>query len=603
MPEIRVLPSHVADLIAAGEVVERPASAAKELIENAIDAGASAVTVEIKRGGSDMLRVADDGCGMSPDDARSAFLRHATSKIRDEQDLRAVKTLGFRGEALAALAAVSRVDLLTRQTGALYGTVLTLEAGEPINCSEAGCPVGTTIVARDLFFNVPARQKFLKKDHTEALQVQGAVARAAQSRPDIAFVYINEGREVLRTPGTGKLEDCLHSLWGRDVSAMLAPASGAHMGCELSGFIGRPELTRGNRDYEHFFVNRRPVRSRAVSAALEQAFKHSAGPGRYPVCSLHISAPEDSYDVNVHPSKLEIKFADEKTLFELVYAAVRDALLDNPKRPNWDAPAPFAPPPAPPAPPVVNCSLLTVNSPPPAASPSYAETRLGMARLESPAASLSAAAQLITPVTDAPVFPLPAPAPVLDIGGDYRYIGEALGGYLIAESGDELVLIDKHAAHERMIYDRLKAVDGPPMSQELIAPAVVTLSPGDCAALSEHAQMLEGAGLRAEGFGDGSVAVRALPDGVDVSDAALLLSELAGLLRKQGRLTEDQRRDAALELIACKAAVKVGRRFSELEAMEVARWVMRDKSVWHCPHGRPVAVALTRADLHKRFLR
>ena len=590
MSEIRVLPGHVADLIAAGEVVERPASAAKELIENSVDAGASAITVEAQGGGITLLRVTDDGRGISPEDAKTAFTRHATSKIRSAEDLAAVKTLGFRGEALAALAAVSRIDMLTRESGADFGVSVRAEGGIIHEPERAGCPSGTTIVVRDMFYNTPARHKFLKKDNYESLQIQGAVVRAAQSRPDITFTFIRDGREEIRTPGSGELAACLHSLWGRDAARRLLKVQAEHAGMKLNGCIGNPSLTRGSREMQHFFVNGRPVRSRTMYAAMEEAFRHSAPQGRFPVCSLHLSLPEQLYDVNVHPAKLEVKFADERSVFEIIYAGTRDALNEAPAAGEWKT-AVTAPPSAPPREgndhPAASrhpstgreCSVAPVHG--------YAATRINTVTVESPAAPQTAPVQTAIPGVDG-----------------FRYIGEVLGGFLLAEQGDSLIIIDKHAAHERKLFDELVSrADEAPMAQTLIAPVVAALPPGDCAVILENEELFGRIGFDLGAFGSNSVAVRSVPDGADISDIAALLSEMAEILRRGKRSPWEERRAALLEAVACKAAVKLGGRLSEAEAREAVRWVLTDKNIRSCPHGRPVAAALTRADMNRQFLR
>jgi len=604
MPRIHKLPSHVADLIAAGEVVERPASAAKELIENAIDAGALSVAVEITGGGSVFLRVTDDGCGMSPEDAQRAFLRHATSKISTTEDLTNIKTLGFRGEALAAIAAVARVDLLTREQNAALGTSIRVEGGEIIEVSEAGCPIGTTIIIRELFYNTPARRAFLKKENHESLQIQNAVIRAAQSRPEVAFTFLRDGREDVRTPGNGDLSACLHSLWGRDISAQLVKIEAKHQGGMLCGYIARPSVTRGSREMQYFFINGRPVRSRTMYAGLEEAFRYAVPTGRYPICSLHLTLPEELYDVNVHPAKLEVKFANDRAVFEIVYAGVRDALAGNSEHKRWTSTEPIEAesfrPPQPPNNPthlkadyhsflqgsVVGDDATTTGS--------YAKTRINKLIVELPD-RCPQRAEIVAPYTHE--------QQELEDIDDFRYIGEVLGGFIIVERSSELILIDKHAAHERKLFEKLAASDSPSLSQTLIAPIVVTLAPSECDAIIENEKFINEIGFEMTEFGGATLAIRAVPEGVDISDIAPMLSDMAAILRKGKRAPWEEMRESLLQMIACKAAVKVGRRFSEEEALEVVRWVLRDKSVWHCPHGRPVAVVMTREDISKQFLR
>ncbi|MCL2080945.1 MAG: DNA mismatch repair endonuclease MutL [Oscillospiraceae bacterium] len=622
MPKIRALPPHVADLIAAGEVVERPASAAKELIENAVDAGASSVVVEITGGGSVFLRVTDDGSGMSPEDAQTAFQRHATSKIRTAEDLTRIKTLGFRGEALAAIAAVSRVDLLTREQGSDFGTAVRAEGGAITEASQAGCPLGTTVIIRDLFYNTPARRAFLKKDNYESLQIQNAVVRAAQSRPDIAFSFMRDGREEIRTPGGGSLSACLHSLWGRETASNLIKIETKHLGGALCGYAARPAITRGSREMQYFFVNGRPVRSRSMYAGLEEAFRHAVPSGRHPVCSLHLTISEELYDVNVHPAKLEVKFANERAVYEIINRGVSDALSENPEHKRWTintgtSPAPPVGRDAPDSPPADGGEKYNAVPPPfvkgvPPADggfPSYAKTRANTLTVEQP--STPPAAPPPYPVgRDAPGAPSPAGPGVfppaqqtLPPAQDFRYIGEALGGFLIVERDDALILIDKHAAHERKLFEQLAASSGPPLSQILIAPAVITLAPPECAVILENEGIVAEIGFEISEFGGASLAVRALPEGVDVSEAAPMLSEIAAILRRGKRAPWEEIRESLLEMIACKSAVKIGRRLSEEEALEVVRWVLKDNNIFHCPHGRPVAVVMTKEDIYKQFLR
>ncbi|MCL1820315.1 MAG: DNA mismatch repair endonuclease MutL [Oscillospiraceae bacterium] len=602
MPKINKLPPYVADLIAAGEVVERPASAAKELIENAIDAGAAAVTVEIQGGGSVYLRVTDDGCGMSQEDAQKAFQRHATSKISVAEDLTRIKTLGFRGEALAAISAVSRIDLLTREQNNEFGTSVHSEGGEIQEVSQAGCPLGTTIIIRDLFFNTPARKAFLKKENYEALQIQSAVIRAAQSHPEISFTLLRDGREEIRTSGNGDLLACLHNLWGKDIAAQLVEIKSKHAGGTLIGYAARPSVTRGSREMQYFFVNGRPVRSRTMSAGLEEAFRYAVPNGRFPICSLHLTLPEELFDVNVHPAKLEVKFSAERAIFEIVYGGVRDALSGNPEHKRWNEPAAkhkaedaqITPPQEPQQ---ILPSLLeekAVNKIEDTSS--YAKSRMNKLVVESPPEQVN----VITPIGDKPDV-----SQQQTISGveDFRYIGEVLGGYLIIEKDDNIILIDKHAAHERRIFEKLTATVGTPASQILLSPIIATLAPSESAIIIENENVLSNIGYEVSSFGGAALAIRAIPEGIDTSDAVAMLSEIAEALKKGKRTQCLELRGTLLEMIACKAAVKVGKRFSENEAIEVARWVLSDRDIWHCPHGRPIAVVMTRGDIEKQFLR
>ena len=608
MDKIQVLSPHVADLIAAGEVVERPASAVKELIENAIDAGASAVTVESAGGGVRLLRVTDNGCGISPDDAERAFLRHATSKIRSAEDLSAVATLGFRGEALAAVAAVSRIQLLTRLRGVPLGLTLRLEGGRVTERREAGCPEGTTIVVRDLFHNTPARQKFLKKDATETAHIQAVCQRAALSHPEISFQYIRDGRQAFLTPGDGLLRTCLYSLLGPTFVAGLCEVDYTQGDVRVWGFVSRPEAAQGSRNAQHILVAGRPVRSRTVTAALEAAYKNALTSGRYPACVLHIELPPVDCDVNVHPAKSEVKFARDRMVFDTVCFAVKSA-LESLDRPGWEHVVPQPPREAfstgrgqaeSPA----GESAAQMQMPPPRTFTAYSELSGGEPQpIHEAVLAYDAGVRPAVPV-EQPVAEARAkesePPPFEQ---DWRYIGEVLGGYLLAETGDGLAMIDKHAAHERILFNRLKASAAHPMAQALIAPLTVSLPPVEASLLLEHATLLSGMGFSVEGFGGETLVVRETPADVDTGDIPALLGEIAARLREGRRDPEPQIFDDVLHMVACKAAVKVGRNAHPEEGLNLVRMVLEDPSLRHCPHGRPVCVILSRGDIERQFKR
>ncbi len=626
MPKIQSLDPHVADLIAAGEVVERPASAAKELVENAIDAGATVITVECGGGGVRLLRVTDNGCGMASDDAEMAFLRHATSKIRTAEDLQAIYTLGFRGEALAALASVARVQLITRERGAALGLSLRLEAGQIVARDEAGCPEGTTIVVRDLFYNTPARQKFLKKDTTESAHVQFICQRAALSRPDISFQFIKDGKQIFLTPGDSLLRSCLFALFGRLFVEGLCPIDYTHQDIAVTGFVSRPEASQGTRQSQHVFVGGRPVYARIVTAALEEAFKNALQTGRHPVCVMCVNLPPAAYDVNVHPAKSEVKFARERDVFDAVYFAVKSALeaLDRPVWRSETAQAPRAAFHGTARPQANGFSSMTAAqfrahnvpeaAPPlPLSSPAADVSRVTANRFVSRDAELKGASPL--PVREAvlaynaPVSPeaVPSPAlqtmPTLASVRGWRYIGEALGGFLLVELPDELVMIDKHAAHERILFNRLKASLHTPMAQVLMTPLVVSLPPADVVLLLEQVSLLAGMGFSVEEFGDGVIALREAPSDVDMEDLPVLLGEISTRLREGRRDPAPQMQDDLLHLVACKAAIKLGRMSQRQEAESLVALVMDDPEVRHCPHGRPVTLSLSRSNIERQFKR
>ena len=630
MPDIQCLPRHVADLIAAGEGVERPASGAKELLENALDAGATAIVAEVQRGGLTYLRITDNGCGIAPQQLPTAFLRHATSKLRTAADLAAIGTLGFRGEALAAISAVSRVDIFTRQTGAPAGASLHLEGGVPGQVEETGCPEGTTICVRDLFYNTPARMKFMKKDSAEGAAVSGIVQHLALSHPEVSFKLLRDGAEVLHTPGDGKLLSAVYAAMGRDFALGLEEVRGCGGDVQVSGYVTRPLNGHGTRGRQLFFVNGRFVKSQLLSAALEEAYRNRLLKGKFPGCVLHLTLPEDRVDVNVHPAKTVVKFVSDKTAFDAVYYTVMDALdaAARPKAPEKEE-KPFyrtmtaqefrqqqKPEPekrplgsytARPAAPVSR----------PAAQPEERPAQTMAVRDVAPEAGKPFAAPTGRPGVSYHITPpAPKPEPVREPVQEtvslpeqvtmeppreapWRIAGEVLRTYIICEDEQENVwLIDKHAAHERVRFDALKAAAEPIMSQTLLEPMAVELSPEDCAAVLEQLPLLERYGFRCEDFG-GAVLVRGVPAGVD--DPTGALEELAEDLRLN-RADPDAARDSLLQTMACKSAIKAG---MHTDPAELRRLVDRVQSgeIQYCPHGRPVAVRLSKYQVEKMFKR
>ena len=637
MPEIQILPSHVADLIAAGEVVERPASAVKELVENAVDAGASKVVVEVSHGGMTFLRVTDDGRGIPAEQLPRAFLRHATSKLRTEYDLEAIGTLGFRGEALAAISAVSRMQVLSRTEQTPMGASLALEGGIPGQVEEAGCPLGTTMVVRDLFYNTPARLKFMKKDAAEGAAVLAAVQRLALSHPEVSFQFIRDGKQELLTPGDGKLESAVYAVLGRELALGLRPVQASGEEMSVSGFVSMPACCRNSRNWQFFFVNGRFIKSRLMMAALEEAYANQRMVGKFPACVLHLRTKLNAVDVNVHPAKTEVKFGAERQVFSAVYHAVLSALeadrsrpaavLDRPARhdtvtPNQTA---FIPPAPAVHPPVVQVHDSTYRPAPKAEPPRYtAPARPEPAPVRRPtiapvvsapqpkpipqvAAPAPAPAQPVPQIKAEPVaapspIPMPSePAPSMPEIAPWRVAGEVLNTYIIVEQGDRVLFIDKHAAHERMNFDRMKAAGYTPMSQTLLVPAVCRLDPREEAALVEQLPLLEEFGFQAEDL-NGALIVRQAPDYLDVEDIPGTLSELAGKLLAGGRPDPAAARDELLHTMACKAAIKGGWKTSVSELERVAQAVMSGQ-VKYCPHGRPVAIELTKKELERQFKR
>lgn len=644
MPDIQILSPHLADLIAAGEVVERPASVVKELVENAFDAGARTVTVELRGGGATYLRVTDDGCGMTPEDAGIAFLRHATSKLHDAQGLEAIGTMGFRGEALAAISAVSHITLTTRRRGAPGGTHMTLDAGEIQDMYETGCPEGTTMIVRDLFYNTPARRKFLKTDRAEGAACAAAALRCALGRPDVSVRCIRDGEELFFSPGDSKLDSCVYSLLGRELAKTLLPCESEVDGVRVHGFISSPAAGRGSRAQQHFFCNGRWIRSAALQAALEQAYRNTLLVGRFPACVLYVELSCAAVDVNVHPAKTEVKFSHERAVFDAVYYGAR-AALEAEKEPvatlsktaAKPEPAPKADPFVPAAP---KAAPAAAQHPPAPAAPTFAP-----ARTYAPAAPAEEAVSFRSPtasafsapcVTPPPVFPAPArtapatqPMPKPVVQGvqtalepepaeqetpsplaravppetpPARLIGEAMHTYILVEKGDTLILIDKHAAHERINFDRLRQNPADIPSQTLLEPLPFTPDASDAEVLQQHGDTLAELGFTLEPFGRSDYILRGVPAQIDAGDALPALEEICAQLRHGAHTDAQAVRDEVLKTVACKAAIKAGWQTEPEELLRLADAVCAGE-VKYCPHGRPVAVTLTRRELDKLFKR
>ena len=646
MPKILQLSSHIANLIAAGEVVERPASAVKELLENAVDAGASKVTIEIRDGGMTFLRVTDNGCGMSAEDARTAFLRHATSKLRTEEDRAAIGTMGFRGEALAAIASVSRIDLMTKTPGSLSGVKLHLDAGVITEEAEAGCPDGTTILVRDLFYNTPARMKFMKSDTVEGSRVAAAVQMQALAHPEVAFQFLRDGKQVLATPGTGKLQDAMYCVYGRDCARMVAVES-RWESYTLSGFVTLPTDARPSRSLQTFFVNDRPVKSKLLIAALEEAYRNQLMVGRFPGCVLHLNLPANAVDVNVHPAKTEVKFLSEKAVFDCVHYGVLGALNKKPDRPAVQFKPQSAPlPPEKPAPvpeskpaekkdtffrtmtaqeyKTFSAAMADAPKPKPEAAAAAAKKipaggnmplrefvmlpQVRQAVQPEPAPSLPPLPE--TPKPSAPETPVKAPEPEMEQtalempkADAWRMVGELYRTYILVEEGDNAFLIDKHAAHERILFEKLKANQESISGQTLLQPVPVRLSPAAAGELLGNTALLEELGFEIEEFGENTVLARQIPMDLTVEAAAEALETLADDLLNGRRESRDTVRDTLLHTVACKAAIKAGWVSDEKELLAIAKAVMEREDLKYCPHGRPICVSLSQKMLEKQFKR
>ena len=639
MPKIIQLSSHVANLIAAGEVVERPASVVKELLENAVDAGASKITVEIQNGGMTFLRVTDNGCGMSPEDARTAFLRHATSKLRTAEDLAAIGTMGFRGEALAAIASVSRIDLMTKTAGSIAGISLHLEAGQITEESETGCPDGTTIIVRDLFYNTPARMKFMKSDTVEGGKVAAAVQLQALAHPEVAITFLRDGKQILATPGTGGLEGAVYCVYGRD-SARMANVDSRWEQMHLTGYVSKPTDARPSRAMQTFFVNGRPVKSRLLIAALEEAYRNQIMVGKFPACVLHLTLPANAVDVNVHPAKTEVKFLSEKAVFDCVHYGVLGALNRQSDRPQVQfkpQATTFTPPPAKPA--ATPAQPAAQTAPP--KKPDFYRTMtteeyrnyadaVQTAPKPQPAAATAAAVkveqqrhealrdQIMLPQIREPapavVPPQPVPQPTPEAEPEqttlpmpqeipWRLVGELYNAYIIVEQGEEAFLIDKHAAHERILFEKLKAHQEKISSQMLLTPITVRLSPDACGELLENRELLAELGFEIEEFGDNTILLRQIPMDLSVDGAAETVETLAADLLSGRKNDKSTIRDEILHTVACKAAIKAGWVNDEKELLALVKTVMRDESLKYCPHGRPICITLSKKQLEKQFKR
>ncbi len=701
---INVLDPQVANLIAAGEVVDRPASVVKELLENAIDAGATSVTVEIKNGGTKFIRVCDNGCGMSRDDVPVCLRRHATSKIKEEGDLDRIMTLGFRGEALAAIGAVSTVRILTKQKSAAMGTSLTCIGGEIREITESGCREGTTIIVEELFANVPARRKFLKKDSSEALAVAAVVEKIALSRPDLSIKFISDNNERFNTAGDGDLRSCIYAVLGRDFAMKMLDIHGMTGGIEVVGFIGSPENIRANRNYQNFFINGRYVKSRTAMAAIEQAFSSYIPSDKFPVCVLEIKIHPALVDVNVHPSKLEVKFSNEQAVFDAVYSAVRSKLESALKRPSFelktkdearkearvisafvpiknaasDTPAKGeqlsfttpkkeesaiserhlysqhedAPPhlkftkPEPadissaPLPFSVDASANadipnSAEIPPESYLPYVRKIELDEAPKRSepaPKAPLSDTENKSKPsesaadeyefslppqpsepavsVTEYAVSSIPRASAESDpeVLPEYKILGEAFNSYILVETDGTLLMIDKHAAHERILFEDMKKnISLGADSQILLLPLMVSLSPEEAAALMQYGDDIRATGFEFDHDGESrEITVTAIPNGLSNEQAETFFVTVTDQLASgTGNLaiTRQQLYEQALYQASCKAAIKAGRVYDEAHIEWVCKQVLSNPAIRFCPHGRPVAFEISKGDIEHWFKR
>jgi len=629
--KIQVLDKAIAELIAAGEVVERPASIVKELIENSVDAGATAITVEVEGGGISLLRVSDNGCGIARNEVSTAFLRHATSKISSQDDLEAIATLGFRGEALASIAAMAKVDLLTKTAGETEGTLYRIEGGNEIELSPAGCPQGSVITVRDLFYNTPARMKFLKKDVGEANAVAQVVSKLALAYPQVAFRFLREGGVKLQTSGSGDLLSAISAVYGSEFAAAMRAVEHAipEEGVRVTGYVTSTQGAKPSRVYQNFFLNSRYIRTRTAGVALEEAFKTYISGGKYPGCVLHIELVPSLVDVNVHPAKIEVRFVNEKPIYHAVYFAAKGVVAPLDQGKGWRggdsqsaaARTSFKSAPAQPQPegrmsieqfkalytPRKQKNLLnqplSFHDASHQTSPEKIGDRLEFTTIpEQNRSKITHNLQFAQP--DAVSEPIIATLIKEDVAGENEkpeLIGELSGLYILASLGNDLVIIDKHAAHERILYDRLKRDLAYGNRQILLSPLTVTLAGQEHQALIENPKRLEELGFLLEDFGGNAVLVREIPIEMGEREVASLLGEIAAKLSKGKRDLTPEVLDRLYFNIACKGALRAGDKnaFPELEAIIQMLW--ENPAITHCPHGRPVRATLTAREIEKMF--
>ncbi len=628
MGKINILSKATAEKIAAGEVVERPANAIKEMVENSIDAGARSITVEIRHGGISYIRVADDGSGILPDDAEKAFMRHATSKIRDEEDLEHITTLGFRGEALCSIASVSKTDMLTKPADSPFGSHIVVEGGELTLNEEIGCPNGTTVTVENLFYNTPARMKFLKKDSAEAALVTEVCQRQALARPDVSIRLVRDGKEVFFTPGNNSLSDAVRCLWGKDFSSEMREVGYSFDGIGVTGLAGKNSLSRPSRSMQVFFVNGRSVVNKVLSLALSEAYKNELMVGRFPVAVLNIEMNPSLCDVNVHPTKTEIKFADDKAVYNAVYWAVKNMLgaaagarNANPSfvRGGESYRMPFAKPdteqisvrtrfrpytPAPDESGGSDVGEMHVELNPILSKKQIerldkeTELKLKRGEIKSPIvqkAELFPRASKIS-AEKAEVEEPQVPEPI-------KIIGQLFSTYILAESEGALVLIDQHAAHERIRYEELRKSEERIAMQLLMIPQSAVLSPREYEAVTGNMDFLREMGFELEDLGGNTLLVRGIPADCGADDGEALLSELAGVLMGEGNGSIGDRRDRAMYTVACRSAIKGSKELTLDEMEKLVSRALALEGVSTCPHGRPISVKITKYQIEKMFKR
>ena len=636
MGKINILDASVANMIAAGEVVERPASVVKELVENALDAGASEITIEIKNGGISYMRVTDNGRGIDAGDVGLAFMRHATSKILEAKDLEKIGTLGFRGEALCSIAAVARVAMTTKTAEAKNAVRVYIDGGEMEDVGEAGAPDGTTVEVKNLFYNTPARMKFLKKDTTEAGYIADIVEKFVLSHPDVSFRFINNGKQVLFSAGDGSMVNAIYTVYGKDYARSVLPIDYGDSVIRATGYIGKSNISRPNRRQQSFFVNGRSIQSKTMTAALEEAYKNQIMIGKFPFAVIDLLVNPAFVDVNVHPHKTEVKFSDERKVFDTVYWAVKNALYEKPivpqvelakttpkkeaykseeftaeRRPYIQVPIPSQTEKATPTPQVQEYRHQTQPPAAPVQEPAQKQVVL-----EKSTAFLQETAETPYQVQnepvqqsseqaeDTPAVPSIEPQPASD-NMDYRIVGQLFDTYIVLERGDEALLIDQHAAHERLNYEQLRRdlAQNTPRVQSLLSPVVVDLSAPEFSYVTENLERFAALGFDASEFGKNAVLINGAPMGIAYEDIGDLFVELTGQMIAQNKQIISETYEYALYTIACKAAIKANHRLSEAEIHALVDEVFALDGINTCPHGRPITISLTKRELEKQFKR
>ncbi len=658
MPRINVLPKNIADLIAAGEVVERPSSVIKEFLENSIDAKSENITVEIKNGGKTYIRVSDNGTGIFKDDVKKAFLSHATSKINSEDDLDNISTLGFRGEALPSVAAVSKVEILTRTEEEEIGVSYKIYGGEEVEFCEAGCPVGTTLIVRDLFFNIPARMKFLKKDVSEGNYIASILEKIAVSYPEISFKFIRDGKLVFSTPGDADLKSAIYAVFGKEFTEGLLPVNYDFNGISVTGFTGKPTACKGSRSSQHFFVNGRYIKSPLCISALETAYKNSIMIGKFPACVIFINLPFSAVDVNVHPAKTEVRFFEEKKIFDSVYNAAKNALTEDTRpKASFSSAKVFMPEAVKGeqlgfsqvqagrteptkiqesvkiqenvraqervytekdiVPPIEVKSKVTFNSPEIKTldflsdeyiNPEKPKLNISINTIASSNENIKADdfgnEQVVEEVKKAEnVKCEPEIEEVKKEIPEFRIIGEAFKTYIFVELKDKMLMIDKHAAHERILFEKFKEVSAEANSQMLLQAVTVSLSADEYNAVIENEELLRKAGYDISDFGDRIIKLSACPVELIDEDLKAVITEIASYLVNNVKTLMPEKLDWIYHSMACRAAIKAGNNTSAYELEKFTEELLRRDDIFYCPHGRPVIVEVTQKELEKQFKR